>query len=68
VIDAHSSHAHGYALWVKVFYPALAGRPPSRGLRANPNPISRLKYRTDLVDRFICISEAIAVMLAGFWG
>lgn len=65
ILHAHSSHALALALWARLFDRRLrvvASRRVDFPIRANA--FSRLKYRTALLDRIVCISAAVRAQLA----
>ena len=60
ILHLHSAHSHSIGIAVKLFFPALKSVAVRRvDFRVGKNPLSRLKYRTGLVDRIVCISSEI---------
>lgn len=60
VLHLHSGHALAWGLWAKLFVPGIkliAVRRVSCPVRQNP--LSYLKYRNRLIDRFVAISDHI---------
>ncbi len=64
ILHAHSSHAHDLALLIKLWAPHIK-LVVHRRVDYSPaaNFISRHKYRSSLIDRYICVSHAIARVL-----
>jgi glycosyltransferase involved in cell wall biosynthesis len=67
ILDCQSSRAHGLGLMVKMLVPEVrlvvhrrVDYPPSPGVW------SGWKYRTGRVDRYVCISSAIAEVMAAY--
>jgi glycosyltransferase involved in cell wall biosynthesis len=64
ILHAHSGHALALCLLARLFAPGLLVVASRRvDFPIGGNPLSRLKYRTRLLDRVICISEAIRTVL-----
>lgn len=64
ILHLHSGHALALGLWAKLFAPRLklvASRRVDFHLRGHA--LSRLKHTTGLLDRIICISDAIRRVL-----
>jgi glycosyltransferase involved in cell wall biosynthesis len=64
ILHAHSGHALALALWARLFARRLrivASRRVDFPIRAHV--LSRLKYRTRLLDRIVCISGAVRAQL-----
>lgn len=66
IVHAHSSHAHDLGLLIKVWAPELKLVVHRRVDYAPANNfVSNLKYRSSKVDKFVCVSHAIARVLEG---
>jgi len=64
ILHLHSGHALAIGLWAKLFYPKLKLIAVRRvDFHINKNWFSRLKYKTRLLNKIICISEAIKKVL-----
>jgi len=64
ILHAHSSHALALGLWARFFDKSLrlvASRRVDFPIRSHF--LSRLKYSTGILDRIVCISEAIRAQL-----
>jgi glycosyltransferase involved in cell wall biosynthesis len=64
ILHAHSGHALALGLWARFFTPRLrlvASRRVDFPIRAHL--LSRLKYSTGLLERIVCISQAVRAQL-----
>jgi glycosyltransferase involved in cell wall biosynthesis len=60
IFHLHSAHAHSIGLMAKLFYPKVKLIGVRRvDFKIKNNIFSRIKYRTSLINRIVCISEEI---------